>query len=242
MLLKIGVKLMKIALCDDEQQYIDHFLRLLRSIDSFSNAQIDGYISSSSLLEAMPEQKYDIVFLDIDMPGINGIELGKQICTNFPQTIIIFVTNHEKYAIDAFDCDACGYLLKNCDEKRFSGTIEKVLKRYKALNKNIFLDTKTKIVAIPIDNILHIEYAGRRCHYYTISGIYTIRRSMNTALTELEEFGFIKIHQYRIVNLAKIRVIHKSSIQLVDNSVIELSRYRHNEVVQKYIKFRKEKL
>ena len=176
------------------------------------------------------------------MPGIDGLELGRRLNSYCKKAIIIFVTNHEKYAIDAFDCDACGYLLKNCDEGRFSGTIEKAIRRYRALNQNIFLDTETGTATVPVDSILHIEYSGRRCHYYTTSGEYIIRRSLNSALSELQEFGFIRIHQYRIVNLAKIRMIQKNSLVLVDNSTIELSRYRRDEAFQKYVEFRREKL
>lgn len=233
---------MRIALCDDEEQYLEHFSKLLRSMDDFSCAHIDYYTSGLSLKDATSRQMYDMIFLDIDMPGMDGLELGKFINTTCTKTIIIFVTNHDKYAIDAFDCDACGYLLKNCDVNRFSKTIEKALKRYRSLNKNIYLDTENKTICVPIETILHIEYAGRRCSYYTSSGVYTVKRSLNHALSELEEFGFVQIHQYRIVNLAKISAIQKSSIQLVDQTTIELSRYRHNDVLQKYIKFRKEKL
>lgn len=233
---------MIIALCDDEKHYIDHFSNWLRSMDTFSSAQIDLYTSSISLLDAIKTQSYDIVFLDIDMPEINGINLGKHIFENHPKTIIIFVTNHDQYAIDAFDCDACGYLLKSCDNTRFTKTIEKALKRYKMLNKYIHLTYETGAVTLAIDDILHIEYVGRRCSYYTVNGVFTIRKTLQNALSEIEEFGFVRIHQYRIVNLAKIRSIQKTSIQLIDNSTLELSRYRHEEVLEKYIKFRKEAL
>ena len=234
---------MKIVFCDDEIEYTRLLSDRIRQYEGFSGAQVCLFSSGNELWRSVESGNfYDMFFLDIDMPGIDGLELGKRLNAACPKSIIIFVTNHEKYAIDAFDCDACGYLLKSCDDKKFSDTIEKALKRYRSINKNIYLDTETGSVAIPIDSILHVEYAGRQCRYYTDKGTYSIRRALTTALKELEEFGFIRIHQYRIVNLAKIRVIQKSSIQLTDDSTIELSRYRHNEVLQKYIKFRKEKL
>lgn len=234
---------MRIALCDDQIEYAETLLVKLKSFEAFSCAKADLFSSGDQLLQSVENGNiYDLFFLDIDMPGIDGLELGKRLNSYCKKAIIIFVTNHEKYAIDAFDCDACGYLLKNCDEDRFSGTIEKAIRRYRVLNQNIFLDTETGTATIPVDSILHIEYSGRRCHYYTTSGEYIIRRSLNSALSELQEFGFIRIHQYRIVNLAKIRMIQKNSLVLVDNSIIELSRYRRNEALQKYVEFRKEKL
>lgn len=234
---------MRIALCDDQIEYAETLLVKLKSFEAFSCAKLDLFSSGDQLLQSMEKGNiYDLFFLDIDMPGIDGLELGKRLNSYCKKAIIIFVTNHEKYAIDAFDCDACGYLLKNCDEGRFSGTIEKAIRRYRVLNQNIFLDTETGTATIPVDSILHIEYSGRRCHYHTTSGEHIIRRSLNSALSELQEFGFIRIHQYRIVNLAKIRMIQKNSLVLVDNSIIELSRYRRNEALQKYVEFRKEKL
>lgn len=234
---------MRIALCDDQIEYAETLLVKLKSFEAFSCAKLDLFSSGDQLLQSMEKGNiYDLFFLDIDMPGIDGLELGKRLNSYCKKAIIVFVTNHEKYAIDAFDCDACGYLLKNCDEDRFSDTIEKAIRRYRVLNQNIFLDTETGTATIPVDSILHIEYSGRRCHYHTTSGEYIIRRSLNSALSELQEFGFIRIHQYRIVNLAKIRMIQKNSLVLVDNSIIELSRYRRNEALQKYVEFRKEKL
>lgn len=234
---------MRIAFCDDQIEYAETLLVKLKSFEAFSCAKLDLFSSGDQLLQSMEKGNiYDLFFLDIDMPGIDGLELGKRLNSYCKKAIIIFVTNHEKYAIDAFDCDACGYLLKNCDEGRFSGTIEKAIRRYRVLNQNIFLDTETGTATIPVDSILHIEYSGRRCHYHTTSGEYIIRRSLNSALSELQEFGFIRIHQYRIVNLAKIRMIQKNSLVLVDNSIIELSRYRRNEALQRYVEFRKEKL
>ena len=234
---------MRIALCDDQIEYAETLLVKLKSFEAFSCAKLDLFSSGNQLLQSVENGNiYDLFFLDIDMPGIDGLELGRRLNSYCKKAIIIFVTNHEKYAIDAFDCDACGYLLKNCDEGRFSGTIEKVIRRYRALNQNIFLDTETGTATVPVDSILHIEYSGRRCHYYTTSGEYIIRRSLNSALSELQEFGFIRIHQYRIVNLAKIRMIQKNSLVLVDNSTIELSRYRRDEAFQKYVEFRREKL
>lgn len=234
---------MRIAFCDDQIEYAETLLVKLKSFEAFSCAKLDLFSSGDQLLQSMEKGNiYDLFFLDIDMPGIDGLELGKRLNSYCKKAIIIFVTNHEKYAIDAFDCDACGYLLKNCDEDRFSGTIEKAIRRYRVLNQNIFLDTETGTATIPVDSILHIEYSGRRCHYHTTSGEYIIRRSLNSALSELQEFGFIRIHQYRIVNLAKIRMIQKNSLVLVDNSIIELSRYRRNEALQRYVEFRKEKL
>ena len=234
---------MKIVFCDDEIEYARLLSDRIRQCDGFSSAQISLFSSGDELWHSVENgHSYDMVFLDIDMPGIDGLELGKRLNETCPKSIIIFVTNHEKYAIDAFDCNACGYLLKSCDDKRFSDTIEKALKRYRSMNKSIYLDTEAGTVTIPIDSILHIEYAGRQCRYYTDKGVYSIRRTLTAALAELEKFGFVRIHQYRIVNLAKISVIQKASIQLIDDSTIELSRYRHNEVLQKYIRFRKEKL
>ena len=235
---------MRIALCDDQIEYAETLLVKLKSFEAFSCAKLDLFSSGNQLLQSVENGNiYDLFFLDIDMPGIDGLELGRRLNSYCKKAIIIFVTNHEKYAIDAFDCDACGYLLKNCDEGRFSGTIEKAIRRYRALNQNIFLDTETGTATVPVDSILHIEYSGRRCHYYTTSGEYIIiRRSLNSALSELQEFGFIRIHQYRIVNLAKIRMIQKNSLVLVDNSTIELSRYRRDEAFQKYVEFRREKL
>ena len=234
---------MRIAFCDDEIEYARALSERIKRHEGFAGAAVSLFSSGNDLWRTIEDGgTFDMYFLDIDMPGIGGLELGKKLNALSQRSIIIFVTNHEKYAIDAFDCDACGFLLKDCDENRFAGTLERALRRYRSMNKSIYLDTEEGTVSIPIDSILHIEYAGRRCLYHTETGVYPIRRSLTAALEELEGFGFVRIHQYRVVNLAKISAVRKSTVVLVDGSSQELSRYRRNEVLQKYIRFRKESL
>ena len=117
---------MRIALCDDQIEYAETLLVKLKSFEAFSCAKLDLFSSGNQLLQSVENGNiYDLFFLDIDMPGIDGLELGKRLNSYCKKAIIIFVTNHEKYAIDAFDCDACGYLPRTVMKAGFPVLLKK---------------------------------------------------------------------------------------------------------------------
>ena len=117
---------MRAVIIDDEKPALDELTFLLNK----SNSEIIGAFSSpSSGLEFILREKPDVVFLDIDMPQINGLELALKIQSNLPAVIIVFVTAYAQYALEAFRVYPLDYILKPVDETRFASTIEHVRRR-----------------------------------------------------------------------------------------------------------------
>ncbi len=231
---------MKIALCDDNEIALNLLSEKISPyFKSFMNVEFSKFSTPESLLECMDSHKFSFFFLDIDMPNINGIELAKLILEKRPTAIIIFVTSYKRFAFDAFQCDAVGYLLKTADEEAIKSTVDKAIKKYNSLQKSIILDYELETVTLPIKDILYVEYVNRRCHFYTDTKVYTIKKPLKNIISELENYDFCQIHQYLIVNFSKIIEIRKTSILLCNNKCLDLSRYRRNDVMHKYIEYRK---
>ena len=117
---------MRAVIIDDERPALDELTYLLKK----SNSDIIGTFTSPSMgLEFVLREKPDVVFLDIDMPEISGLELGLKIQSTLPAIIIVFVTAYSQYALEAFRAYPMDYILKPVDEVRFSNTIEHIRKR-----------------------------------------------------------------------------------------------------------------
>ena len=112
--------MIKICICDDDSAYRQKLYALLEGTALLGNAEYSFYDNGAKLISDYESgARFDLVFLDVDMPECSGIETGKHISSSDPKAIIIFVTSYPQYAIDAFECSAFHYLLKDCDPERF---------------------------------------------------------------------------------------------------------------------------
>src|SRR5690625_2483073 len=101
---------MRAVLIDDEQLALDYFEKLLQEIGSFKI--VAKYINPRHALEEVAQERPDVIFLDIEMPEINGIELAEQFGEIMPNTQIVFITAYDEYAVKAFELNAVDYILK----------------------------------------------------------------------------------------------------------------------------------
>lgn len=224
---------MKIAILDDEKFFLEKFYNILKKHENFKTAEINLYQSGTELLEAFEKENHDIVFLDVEMPEISGIEVGEKIRRISDKTVIAFVSGYPQYALDAFDCEAVSYILKDEDEF-FDEKLRKVYKKYVRHNSRIILETGKSTVSLFLKDIKYVEYFRKYCIYHTESGDYSVRQTLLNALSELNDLGFYQIYRCYIVNLKKIREIRKNEVVLTDNTKLTVSRGSYSDIVNAY--------
>lgn len=224
---------MKVAIIDDEKFFLDKFYNILKEHENFNTAEFKLYQNGEKFLNDYIADPFDIVFLDVEMPEISGIEIGEKIRKINNKTVIAFVSSYPKYALDAFDCEAASYILKS-EEQFFNEKITKVYKKFLRHNRHIILETGTGTIKIMLTDIKYIEYFRKYCIYHTESGDYSVRKALSTALNELNDFGFYQIYRCYIVNLKKIKEIWKDQVVLSDKTKLQISRGTYADVVNAY--------
>lgn len=179
-------------------------------INNFSNIKImEEFDDSIKALEYIEQNKPDIIFLDINMPKLDGIALGK-IINHFPQkSLIIFITAHKDYAVDAFEIHAYDYILKPYSEERIVSTLKKIEKfsEKKCANNKITLWKDNKMI---VRNIVEISYceANERETLIYIKGVqYNVSCSISEFYKKLPKELFFKSHRSYIINTDKITEI-----------------------------------
>ena len=229
---------MNIAICDDDKAFRDKVRDDLRDFDFFGGARYTFYSNGEMLLDDFkPDEPFDFVFLDVDMPLMSGIAAGERLSKLSPRTILIFVSNYPQYAIDAFDCNATSYLLKGYTKEKLVKTVEKAMCKYTNLHSQISLKIPNGIVNVEPHRILYVEYVKKYCEYHTLDDVYSVRQPLIDALNVLEPFGFMQIYQCYAINLSKIKKIQATSVLLSNNVQLPIKRGSSKELIKEYTKF-----
>jgi two-component system, LytTR family, response regulator LytT len=154
--------------------------------------------------EFLKSNKVDLIFLDINMPGINGVDLVKRLI-NPPA--VIFTTAYPEYAVEGFNLDAVDYLLKPISYSRFSKAVEKFLRSPDITNDNedfILVKSGKKEFRVKIENILYIESMGDYVRMVTSNQAIITHGTMQQFLDMLPNSQFCRIHKSYLVNIGKV--------------------------------------
>lgn len=176
-------------------------------IKNFSNINImEEFDDSIKALGYIEKNKPDIIFLDINMPKLNGMALGK-IINHFPKKpLIIFITAHKEYAVDAFELQAYDYILKPYSEERMVSTLKNIEKPIdkKSVNSKITLWKDNKMIVRRIIDISYCEAKERETLIYIKGVQYTINCSISDFYKKLPKESFFRSHRSYIINTDRI--------------------------------------
>ena len=207
-----------IAVCDDEKAALEYETDLVSKIlyEKNVNIELNTYNSPLNLLNS--EKIYDIVFLDIEMDGMNGIELAEKIREKNQNCFVFFITNYSVYLDKAFDVRAIRYLTKPVDPDRLRAGIDFVLDSIVSASKKIsVINFKNKLtVEIEIADIIYISNSGRRTQIVTKQYEFETEEIFSTVkqMIEKEVNYFATPHQSYYVNLKYVTGYTKTDVQM----------------------------
>lgn len=217
--------ILRCALVDDEPLALSLLESYVRKTDSLELC--GSYSSAIQAMKSLPEHPVDLLFLDIQMPELNGLEFSRMVSDN---TRIIFTTAFEQYAIDGYRVNALDYLLKPISYNDFIEAVNKALQWFELRKKaetpdsvqtspptdsnHIYVKSDYKIVQIELDKILYIEGLKDYIKIYTEDNPRPILSltSMKTMEEKLPSNRFIRVHRSYIVQKQKIKIIDKGRI------------------------------
>lgn len=230
---------MKVAVCDDNIKYSQQTEQFLREIlNERKSLNIDIFNSGEKLLEACKMKAYDIVFLDIEMPGIKGLEVAKRLREKDNNMIIAFLTNYSEFATKGYEVSAFRYILKEEPESIIRRQIVSIVNEYNRKQKSLVVMIKGEKSMINIDSITYAEVIKRVIVIHTTTGkSYEFYAPLNELLEKLEGFGYVKTHQSFIVNMSYIESILSSTVELKTGESIPLSRTFKRQVETAYINY-----
>lgn len=227
---------MRIAICDDEQCFLDDFRRIADSLYRSLDILIDSFSSGSALLKQFRLKAYDLVFLDIEMPEMDGITLAEELRALSEEVSIVFLTGHIEYAIKGYEVNALRYLTKPADEQKIKDVVDRVLQRLES-EKQLWIKTDEGEIRLRLRDILFIESQNQNVIINTAAESYSVRGNMSDYEARLTPDGFFRIHRGYLAALARIRRIAGKEIVMEDGTVLPVSRSKETKLREALFSF-----
>lgn len=227
---------MRAAIIDDTKEDAEHLLSCLEKYktEHKMEIQVDVYYASFDFLEEYHSQ-YDVIFLDIEMPGSDGIEVAHEIRSKDESVGIIFVTNMAQYAIKGYEVNAIDFVVKPVGYYVFAEKLEKAIHFFKKRErKTMLLSKEGNIYRVSLSDILYIEKNKSDLVFCTAQGEFTERGTIKLLKEKLEGAPFAECSSGCLVNLSKVTCVGKEDI-LVGEIKLPLSRRLKKQFTQEYI-------
>lgn len=233
----------KIAICDDDSLQVSNLENQISRYFDELNVQheIDGYYTGNRLVKSMREQidNYQLIFLDIEMEGINGIETAKLLRSLDKSFILVYVTSYEQYALESFEVSPFRYLIKPVSIEKLRDVLRDVLVELAAKQKFLFYQVGMEHFQVNLDNIvcLYSEF-GRKIHLELADGSNVSFYGKISAIEEgLPQTHFIRVNSGTIINLDYVTSFNRNDVTMINGDCIAISRGRKKAVVTVYNQF-----
>ena len=202
-----------ISVIEDMISQLDDFI----CIETFQNA-LDAY----NYLEA---NDVDVVFLDVEMPKMGGIELLKSLKKS---PMVVMITSHEEFALESYEYNVTDFLKKPAEWSRFLKTIEKIRKEFLDLaaqllessdQEHVFIKTDSKLVQLNLSQVLWVEALGNYIRVHTEEDKYTVLSTMKEIEAKLPPKDFIRVQRSFIIRVDKVKAIEDNYIIIKDKEI-----------------------
>lgn len=229
----------RIAVCEDEKHILENLSsrveEYIKKKQLAANVQL--YMSGEELLKEAGS--FDIVLLDLKLPGISGLDAAKQL---IPKSCIIFITSYKEYALDAFDMDAVHYLLKPVTDERLYLALDRAVNRLEQTDDQVLALVKAGETRIlPMRDILYCEVFNHLVCIHTIQDTYDYPGTLDMLEKELDE-RFFRCHRSYLVNMSHIAGREKGTAVISNGDRILISRRKQAEFMSELLKFFKKEV
>lgn len=230
-----------IAICDDEKVALELLGSSLRGALRTRNvdASIETFSRPRELLLRMQTTSFDLLFLDIEMPGMTGLELAQRLRREGNLIDIIYISNREDLVFDALRTNPRGFIRKNRLIQDVSGVIDTYM-AYKKANeqpKTLIVRERDQVMYLAIDKLQYIEGSGKTqmTHVLGKDAPMELHKSMQELEKELTPQGILRIHKGYLLNYRFIRRIGDNEVSLTSGEMLPISRRKYQEIRDAYM-------
>lgn len=227
--------MIKIAVIDDEEQTRKLILRnIKKTVQEHHDIEISTYASGTSFWAELQNGKTpDILFTDIQMQTLDGVELGKRVRKMCPDMYIVFITSYEEYAAESYRIEAYQYILKQDLEFRLPGVISQLTEKLRKQEREFcIIKDGTEQVKLFYKDILYLykSKGSKYVNYVTTQGVVRERNSLENALKMLDNGQFLLVERGYAVNIKQICRLSGDTIYLEKGYEVQVSKARLAEV------------
>jgi len=232
---------MHIAICDDNLEELSRIVTLMENF----RCEIDGSItyetftSAIELIETIRTRRFDLLLLDILMPGITGMEAAREIRSTDSELPIIFLTSSREFAVESYRVGAMDYIMKPARKDEIFPSISKQLAKYKQEDSYLTLKTGSGIVKLPFSQIIYVEVLNRSVQFILTNGdmrkAYGYLADYESDL--LSDSNFYKPHRSYIVNMSHVLELTKEGFATRTGNTVPVAREAFTKAKAAYMKY-----
>lgn len=240
--------MIRIAICEDDLFYMEREKNLIESYLQTREirSEITTFNSSIELTKAYANS-FDIIFLDVEMDEMNGMEAAHWLRDKGAKSHIIFLSAYAEYLPEGYKVDAHRYLLKNDAkfDESFCECMDSVVAKIQMEESKIEIKIKDGILSIAPSKIIYAESNVHKVTLYVIEQSGDIREyymydRLDNVQAKLERYGFLRIHQSYIINGEHLRKVYRYKAELIKDISLAISKKYYNDVEDYYIRMRGE--
>lgn len=227
---------MRIGICDDEPQMRAQVEQYTRSwcLQTGRECEIECFPSAEALLFAQAERPFDVLLLDIQMPGMDGIALSRKIREKDERVQLVFITSVPDFIGEGYEVAALHYLLKPVRQEKLAAVLDRACKNLKVAEAVLTLQCEGEMQMIPLNTIAFLEARGHYVTLHTDLGDYEKKSTLPDMLGRLDG-RFYRCQRSYAVNLHRIRKVSRTEVELLDGTRLPLSRGLYDEIHLKII-------
>ena len=244
--------MIRIGVCDDNAVILQNICSMIENafLDYTGDFDVLSYTSGQLLYKAYMQERFDVIFLDIDMPKMSGFEVAKMLRDDFSSCFIIFITSHSELVYESMDFQPFHFIRKNCSvllEESIGEIVKKLMTHMKQNEKIILEDDLSGRCAVYIRDIVYMESDRHYVKYYIKGKDMPIR--MRIGINECEgkyrEYDFVRIHKRYLINLRYLSKLDNRIDEILIGSLnlrLPMSKNYKKDVDEKYTLFLRSKV
>lgn len=236
---------LKVAVCDDDKVVVAGIEKELYRLAGLKNISIDidVFYNGNELINYINSgNKYDLIYMDIEMPHMNGIESAMEIRKTHTDTLLIYITGHESFAKDVFEVDTFRFLTKPIEFGRFEKYFYDAAARLGKTGEFFHYQYKKVSYRTAVNDIMYFQSDKRVTYIVDKNDTAKCYHRLNDIEKTLKEKGveFLRIHQSFLVNPRYIKRYMHDSVELVNGEILSVSENRRKKVAEQFCKLKGE--
>lgn len=244
--------MIRVGLCDDEPVLLEKLNRYVA--DCYAQNQIFARVSAFEKAQALLYEvedgvQFDLLLLDIEMPRMDGMELAARVKKWLPKVLIIFITSHMEYVLDAYELSVFRYVPKEDLGERLSHALLDAAAMVEIqMRESYIIKGQNRLERVPLQNLFYITHEGKNALLVTDlpdekgegNTCYRVRKTLRQVYGELDEKQFFFVDRGCIVNLSKVMSIRENCCILKDGTRLPVSQSRMEELKERLLGFWKQ--